>query len=94
MGTLRRIEDREEYMQIRVRYFASLREAVGRSEEALTLPEGKGVSEARELLAERHPALARLLSTCAVAVNRAYAAADARLADGDELAFIPPVGGG
>lgn len=53
-----------------------------------------GVPEARTLLAERHPALARLLPTCAVAINRAYAAADARLADGDELAFIPPVGGG
>ena len=81
-------------MQIRIRYFASLREAAGQPEEALTLPDGLGVPEAREMLAERHPALARLLPTCAVAVNRAYAAADACLADGDELAFIPPVGGG
>jgi sulfur-carrier protein len=81
-------------MIIRVRYFASLREATGQNEEELTLPEGTGVLEARALLAERYPALERLLPTCAVAVNRAYVAADALLTDGDELVFIPPVAGG
>jgi molybdopterin converting factor subunit 1 len=81
-------------MRIHIRYFASLREATGQSAEALSLPEGTDVAAARTLLAERHPALARLLPGCAVAVNRAYVAADTPLHEGDELAFIPPVGGG
>jgi molybdopterin converting factor subunit 1 len=81
-------------MKIRMRYFASLREAAGKAEEEITLPDGAGVAEARALLAERYATLARLLPACTVAVNRAYAEADARLAAGDELVFIPPVGGG
>ncbi|HEX6122596.1 MAG TPA: molybdopterin converting factor subunit 1 [Ktedonobacterales bacterium] len=81
-------------MQIHIRYFASLREATGQTVEELTLPEGADVATARALLAERYPPLARLLPSCAVAVNRAYVAADTPLHEGDELAFIPPVGGG
>lgn len=81
-------------MRVRVRYFAALREAVGAPEEALELPDGATVAQARALLAERQPALANLLPACAVAVNRGYAPADAPLSDGAELAFIPPLGGG
>lgn len=81
-------------MRVQVRYFASLREAVGREDERLELPAAATVADARAALAARYPALARLLPTCAAAVNRAYVAADAPLAEGDELVFIPPVGGG
>lgn len=81
-------------MQVRVRYFAGLREATGTEGETLDLPEGGSVGDARALLSERYPGLARLLPPCAVAVNRAYVAADAPLRGGDELVFIPPLGGG
>ena len=81
-------------MQVRIRYFAGLREATGMEGETLTLPVGAAAADVRALLAERYPALARLLPTCAVAVNRAYVAADAPLHAGDELVFIPPLGGG
>ncbi|HEX8995050.1 MAG TPA: molybdopterin converting factor subunit 1 [Ktedonobacterales bacterium] len=81
-------------MQVRVRYFAALREATGASEETLDLPDGATVTQARSLLAERRPALAKLLPTCAAAVNRGYAQADTPLSEGAELAFIPPLGGG
>jgi molybdopterin synthase catalytic subunit len=81
-------------MQVRIRYFASLREAVGAADEALDLPDGATVSQARTLLAERRPALAKLLPACAAAVNRSYAQAETPLSDGAELAFIPPLGGG
>lgn len=81
-------------MQIRMRYFAGLREATGTDGEALTLPDGATADAVRSLLGERYPALARLLPTCAVAVNRAYAATDTPLRAGDELVFIPPLGGG
>ncbi len=81
-------------MQIRVRYFAGLREATGIEGEPLDVPTDATAAEVRALLGERYPALARLLPPCAVAVNRAYVAADAPLHEGDEVVFIPPLGGG
>ncbi len=81
-------------MQVRIRYFASLREAAGMPDEALDLPDGATVAQARALLAERRPALARLLPACAAAVNRGYVPAETPLSDGAELVFIPPLGGG
>ena len=81
-------------MSVRIRYFAALRETTGRDEETLDLPAGASAAAARALLAERYPTLANVLPRCAVALNRSYVAADVALADGDELAFIPPLGGG
>ena len=81
-------------MQIRVRYFAGLREATGIEGEPLDVPTDATAAEVRALLGERYPALALLLPPCAVAVNRAYVAADAPLHEGDEVVFIPPLGGG
>ena len=81
-------------MQVRIRYFAGLREATGMEGETLELPEGATAELVRALLGERYPALTRLLPACAVAVNRAYVTADAPLRSGDELVFIPPLGGG
>lgn len=81
-------------MNIHLRYFASLREATGRDTETLDVAAGSDVAAARTLLAERYPSAAPILSRCAAALNRAYIAADTPLHDGDELVFIPPVGGG
>jgi molybdopterin converting factor subunit 1 len=81
-------------MQVRIRYFASLREAVGAPEEAIELPDGATVAQARALLLERRPTLAKLLPACAIAVNRGYAEAETPLSEGAELVFIPPLGGG
>ncbi len=81
-------------MRIRMRYFAALREATGCEGETLELPEGASSDTAREALLVHYPALGRVLPRCAVARNQAYVNADVTLADGDELAFIPPVGGG
>lgn len=81
-------------MQIRMRYFAALREVTGREAERLELPEGASIATARDELLARYPALGPVLPRCAVARNQAYVDAETALADGDELAFIPPVGGG
>ncbi|HEX6817548.1 MAG TPA: MoaD/ThiS family protein [Ktedonobacterales bacterium] len=81
-------------MRVRLRYFAGLRDMVGREAETLDLPEGSSVAAARAALQDRYPAVARLLPSCAVAVNRAYVSAATPLAEDDELVFVPPLGGG
>jgi molybdopterin converting factor subunit 1 len=81
-------------MKVRVRLFASLREAVGRDRIELELPDGANVDDAWRELASRDPALAARRQGLAAAVNRSYATFESSLSEGDELAFIPPVSGG
>jgi molybdopterin synthase sulfur carrier subunit len=84
-------------MKITVRYFAMLRERMGRDAEELCFEAAEpSVGRLREFLAGRAPALAALLTgpLLLVAVNREYAAADTVLKDGDEVALFPPVSGG
>jgi molybdopterin converting factor subunit 1 len=81
-------------MRVRVRLFASLREAVGRPELTLDLPDGATADQAWQVLVAAHPPLAGRRASLMAAVNRRYAGFDTRLTDGDELSFIPPVSGG
>lgn len=77
-----------------VKLFASLREAVGSAQLQLELSEGATLESAFARLAEEHAGLAARRKSLAAAVNRRYAPFDTALADGDEIAFIPPVSGG
>jgi molybdopterin converting factor subunit 1 len=81
-------------MTVRVRLFASLREAAGRGELELELPEGASAEDAWRALVGRHPALEASRASLAAAVNRSYVGFDEPLRPGDELVFIPPVSGG
>ena len=81
-------------MRVRVRLFASLREAAGTEIVELDLPEGATAAEAWHRLAEAHPSLSSRRRSLAVAVNRRYARFDEPVAEGDEIVFIPPVSGG
>jgi len=82
---------------IRIRYFASLREAVGTDLEELPPQAAGSVAEIRARLraggGPRADALAEGQRVLA-AVNQQMARAETRVADGDELAFFPPVTGG
>ena len=81
-------------MRVRVRLFASLREAAGRSEVQIDLPASATPEEAWRGLAGDFPALAPRRASLAVSVNRRYARFDTALQEGDELVFLPPVSGG
>ncbi|MDB5295757.1 MAG: mocA [Phycisphaerales bacterium] len=81
-------------MTIRVRLFALLRDRAGAGEAELSLPGGATVAAAAAALADRFPGLRDAVPRVMYAVNQEYAAADAVLKDGDELALIPPVSGG
>jgi molybdopterin synthase catalytic subunit len=76
-------------MQVEVRLFAGLRERAGIRARSLELPDGARVADVFGAL-ELGDEPAGLL----FAVNHAYVDREAELADGDEVALIPPVSGG
>lgn len=76
-------------MQVSIRLFAGLRERAGAGARELDLPAGSRVADVWAAL-DLGEEPAGLL----YAVNKRYAAADAELEDGDEVALIPPVSGG
>ena len=85
-------------MQIQLKFFASLRAAVGTSGETLTLPaEVKTAGQARDFLRARGGMWAEALAdgkALRIALNQQMADTTAPLSEGCELAFFPPVTGG
>lgn len=81
-------------IRVRIRLFALQRELAGTKEVAVDLAETATIEDAWTALVERHAALASGRPSVRFARNGAYADADVVLADGDELAMIPPVSGG
>ena len=83
---------------ITVLYFARLREALGTGSEQITLPGNvRDLEGLRALLIARGGAWEDELApgkSLRAAVNQAVAHGDAQIADGDEVAFFPPVTGG
>jgi molybdopterin synthase sulfur carrier subunit len=83
---------------LRVRFFASLRERLGREALAVAVPPG-GITVAAlvahlETLGLRECSALLLADNTVVAVNHEVCDRDRALADGDEVAFFPPVTGG
>ncbi len=76
-------------MVVTVRTFASLREKLGIDRKPIDLPKPITVAGVWALISESN-APENLLC----AVNKEYAAFDRMVADGDEIAFFPPVNGG
>jgi molybdopterin synthase catalytic subunit len=81
-------------MRVSVRLFAVQRELAGAREVDLTLPDGVTIESAWDALVERFPVLGPGRASVRFARNGAYAEPAETLADGDELACIPPVSGG
>jgi molybdopterin synthase sulfur carrier subunit len=75
---------------ITVKYFASLREQLGRAEDRIG---AEGVGTVREAW-QRATGESDIPPHLLMAVNLEYADAEARVRDGDEVAFFPPVTGG
>ena len=85
-------------LMITVLYFARLREALGVGSERIALPaEVRDIEGLRAMLVARGGAWAAELAphrAVRAAINQAVAIGDETLADGDEVAFFPPVTGG
>jgi MoaE-MoaD fusion protein len=81
-------------IRIRVRLFAIQRELARTREVPLELPDGVTVEDAWAAVVAKHPVLAPGRPSVRFARNGDYADPSTPLADGDEVAFIPPVSGG
>jgi molybdopterin converting factor subunit 1 len=78
---------------ITARLFARLREQAGTACVEVDLVEAT-VQDVYRALRQRHPALEADLALIRPARNQSFAEWSERVADGDEVAFIPPVSGG
>ena len=74
---------------VTVRAFARYRDLLGFDTAALPLPEPPTLGRLLE-----HPCLATLPREALLAVNRTFAEPSTGIADGDEVALMPPVSGG
>lgn len=81
-------------MHLRVLVFAGLRERLRRDSVDLELPPGARARDVLAALAAAEPDLSASLTVCRVAINYEFVAADHPVAEGDEVAIIPPVSGG
>ena len=83
-----------ETVRVTIRLFARLREITGSSELAREIPAPADAQAAWQALTEEFPALGQYRPVISCAVNEQYAKFDTPIADGDDIAFLPPVSGG
>ncbi len=85
-------------MKLELRFFASLREALGVSQEGVTIPDSvKTIADLRTYLTQRGNPWSEVLANGKVlrcALNQHMVDANTPLQDGAEVAFFPPVTGG
>ena len=86
----------ERFLMLRLKYFASVREAVGVAGEDVSFVENETVEQLIHRLSNKYlEAKAQLLDgALRAAVNQKLVEKNKRLCDGDEVAFFPPVTGG
>jgi molybdopterin synthase catalytic subunit len=81
-------------MQVRVLFFGLLKDICGRTEDRLELPEGASIRVVFDHYATLFPPLSGMARSVVMARNHEFAAPAELLAEGDEVALLPPVSGG
>ena len=81
-------------MQIHVLFFGQLKEITGVAQEDAEISEGARVDDLFERYGRRFPKLEGFRGSVAMSVNQEYADWRTKLAQDDEVAFLPPVSGG
>ncbi len=81
-------------MQDKVLAFAWARDALGKEQVQVEVPEGTTVEGMMRRMEESHPRLAGRSDALTVAVNEEFVGPDWVLKAGDEVALIPPISGG
>lgn len=81
-------------MLITIRLFANFSELLQKDTLTLEIRDNAAVSDLRQTLRAAYPEFTTLLDKTMIAVNREYADGTVVIQEGDEIALIPPVGGG
>lgn len=81
-------------MRITIRLFGRLRDLAGAAELTREVPDASTVATAWNVLASDFPPMAAYARSVSAAVNADFAKMTATVAEGDEVAFLPPVSGG
>lgn len=81
-------------LQVKVLYFASLKQHTGLASEVVPLAPDASLDDLLAAVAGLHPAIEASLPSAVLAVNREFADRSRRLQPGDEVALFPPVSGG
>lgn len=81
-------------MRIRVLAFATVADALGSKDFEFTIDEPTSVEQFLDSLEEQTPELTAIRTRLAVAINGKLVSPNVLLADGNEVALLPPVSGG
>lgn len=81
-------------MRVNVRLFARLRDIAGTGELTREAPSGATVGAVWAGLVAEYPDLSPYEKSISCAINADYSRFTVAVADGDEIAFLPPVSGG
>jgi len=81
-------------MKVRVLFFAGLREALGSKGREVELPSDATLGDLLRQLEQELPIVAEYASRLVIARNEQRCTLETVLADGDEIAFLPPMSGG
>ncbi len=79
---------------VSILFFASLKQQAGVKETSIELRDGANVSELKQVVEERFPALRPAMSSMVVSVNREFAQDEDPIPTGAEVGLFPPVSGG
>jgi len=83
-----------EMIEIRVLFFASLKEKAGIKETSITIDVGSTIKNLKDQIQLLFPALAPYLPVCLTSINRQFSFDDDQIPNNAEVAFFPPVSGG
>jgi MoaE-MoaD fusion protein len=81
-------------MQVKLLFFATLKDIVGARHLELALPTGSTVNDLLTRLESSYPRFKDYRPVLLTAINEDYVDENARIKDGDEVAIFPPVSGG
>lgn len=81
-------------MRVKVLFFGILKDVVGHAEDQLNLDEGARLKSIFDHYADRFPRMRDMAGSIVLARNHEFSDLTAKVAEGDEVAFLPPVSGG
>jgi molybdopterin synthase catalytic subunit len=81
-------------VRVKVLFFGTLKDVAGRAEDQLDLEDGATLGSVFEHYSSQFPRIREMAGSILLARNQEFAGPATQLADGDEIAFLPPVSGG